>query len=343
MFVNESKRSFLASAAFAVMAFAIACDRTPPELTNPPPRSTTNPTDSLPADNDPSFRFRAPGRVVAIGDVHGDLDATRRALRVAGAIDASDKWIGGKLVVVQTGDVLDRGNDERVILDLFASLREQAAAAGGALYALLGNHETLNVAGNFRYVTLGGFRAFQDVPTDWIAPAVLDKVPEQARPRAAAFFPGGVYAKRLATLAVVVVVNDTVFVHGGVLPSHVRYGIGKLNRETQAWMRGDGTGEPSPIESEDGPLWTRRYSSPEVEPHDCGLLSTVLERLGAKRMVVGHTPQEGGISSACNDKVWRIDVGLAEHYGSRPTQVLSIDGERVEVLRERRESASEAR
>src|SRR5262245_15699758 len=41
----------------------------------------------------------SPDRTVAIGDLHGDLDAARRALRLAGAIDANDKWIGGKLVV----------------------------------------------------------------------------------------------------------------------------------------------------------------------------------------------------------------------------------------------------
>lgn len=40
-------------------------------------------------------------RLVAIGDVHGDLDKTRRAFRLAGATDESDRWIGGQLVVVQ--------------------------------------------------------------------------------------------------------------------------------------------------------------------------------------------------------------------------------------------------
>jgi hypothetical protein len=50
----------------------------------------------------------APKRIVALGDVHGDLSATRRALRLAGAIDDQDRWIGGRLVVVQTGDQLGR-------------------------------------------------------------------------------------------------------------------------------------------------------------------------------------------------------------------------------------------
>jgi len=97
----------------------------------------------------------AQNHIVAIGDVHGDLDATRSALRLAGAIDAEDRWIGGQLVVVQTGDQLDRGDEERAILDLFDRLRSQAAAAGGAFHALLGNHELMNAKGDLRYVTDG--------------------------------------------------------------------------------------------------------------------------------------------------------------------------------------------
>ena len=33
-------------------------------------------------------------RIVAFGDVHGDLEAARGALRLAGAIDDQDHWIG---------------------------------------------------------------------------------------------------------------------------------------------------------------------------------------------------------------------------------------------------------
>ena len=83
----------------------------------------------------------APPRLVAVGDLHGDLDRTRRVLRLAGATDANDGWIGGALVVVQTGDEIDRGDDDRAILDSVDKWQTQAAAAGGQLIALLGNHE----------------------------------------------------------------------------------------------------------------------------------------------------------------------------------------------------------
>jgi hypothetical protein len=45
----------------------------------------------------------APERLIAIGDIHGDLSKARAALRVAQVLDANDHWIGGKTVVVQVG------------------------------------------------------------------------------------------------------------------------------------------------------------------------------------------------------------------------------------------------
>ena len=58
----------------------------------------------------------------------------------------------------------------------------------------------------------------------------------------------------------------------------------------------------------------------------------VLQQVGAKRLVVGHTVQKSGINSACGDKLFRIDVGLSAYYGDNPTQVLEIAGGRSRVL-----------
>lgn len=40
-------------------------------------------------------------RIIAIGDVHGDLAKARAALQVAQVMDENDHWIGGETVVVQ--------------------------------------------------------------------------------------------------------------------------------------------------------------------------------------------------------------------------------------------------
>src|SRR4051812_23194950 len=115
------RASLIISIAGAVLA---GCDKAPPSAQpGPAPSPSQRPSASAeaapPPTEDAAMRLPAPARLVAIGDLHGDLDATRRVLRLAGAIDASDRWIGGALVVVQTGDMLDRGDGERAIVDLF--------------------------------------------------------------------------------------------------------------------------------------------------------------------------------------------------------------------------------
>lgn len=56
----------------------------------------------------------------------------------------------------QVGDQLDRGDNEVQILYFLERLQKEAAAAGGALHILNGNHETMNVGGRFRYATAPG-------------------------------------------------------------------------------------------------------------------------------------------------------------------------------------------
>lgn len=45
--------------------------------------------------------LRAPERLIAIGDIHGDIAKARAALRIANVIDENDEWVGGETVVVQ--------------------------------------------------------------------------------------------------------------------------------------------------------------------------------------------------------------------------------------------------
>ena len=80
-------------------------------------------------------------RIVAVGDVHGDVEALRGCLKIAKLIDDKDSWIGGNTHFVQVGDILDRGDEEKDCLNLLVKLRPQAEAKGGAVHILLGNHE----------------------------------------------------------------------------------------------------------------------------------------------------------------------------------------------------------
>jgi hypothetical protein len=313
--------SRISTSLLLAVALWVACDE------KPAPRAAAKPVVE-------SAAFRLPGaeRIVAIGDLHGDVAAARAALRLAGALGPDDHWRGGKLVVVQTGDQLDRGDDEPDILELLERLAKEAAAAGGALHALNGNHEVMNVAGDFRYVTPDGFRDYAASEPD-LDRALVERVPPEQRGRAGAFLPGEAVARRLATRPSIVQVGDSVFVHGGVLEQHVRHGIDRINREIQAWMATPRLVEPPAIAmAPDGPLWTRLYSDGVPVSSACEELGRVLAALSAKRLVVGHTVQEQGINSACDGRVWRIDVGLSRYYGEKPPSVLEIKGNSVRRL-----------
>ena len=270
-------------------------------------------------------------RIVAVGDLHGDFAAARRALRLAGAIDANDRWIGGELIVVQTGDVLDRGDEERLILELFAQLRAQAAAVGGALITLNGNHELMNVLGDLRYVTVRGLAAFADLADDFTLSDELAELiasaPEALRSRLRAFVPGGVYARGFADNSLAAIVGDTVFVHGGILPRFAA-GLEEADWETRCWLAGQRLLPPPLATDPEGPFWSRHYAA---DPPDCQSLGEALEILGVERMVVGHTTSLSGVRSTCEGRVWIVDTGMAAAYGG-VTEVLEIAGDRVQVL-----------
>jgi hypothetical protein len=273
---------------------------------------------------------RSPGadRIVAIGDLHGDLKATKRAFALAGATNEKGAWIGGKLVVVQTGDVLDRGDDESELLAFLEQETALAQKSGGQVIRLNGNHEVMNVQGDYRYVTERGFAAYASEPRTGRPDAA--ELSQAQRGRAEAFLPGGRQARKLAAFPVVWIVGDSAFAHGGILPAHLRHGLDRMNSEIAAWMRGEAP-LPKKLQGDKTPFWIRDYGDPSNE-EACAKLSKVLTALKAARLVVGHTPQKSGITFDCDRHLARIDVGLSSYYGSNPTEVLEIAGGTMRVM-----------
>mmetsp|Transcript_20912 Transcript_20912/g.59960 ORF Transcript_20912/g.59960 Transcript_20912/m.59960 type:complete len:533 (-) Transcript_20912:4975-6573(-) len=191
-----------------------------------------------------------PGRrIVAFGDVHGDIEALKSFLVIAGVMDPLSSveepvWSGDNTICVQCGDILDRGDDELACFRLLTSLSRQARDAGGELILLYGNHESLNTVGLFQYANNGGNLEFErDIGAS--IDAALDSnrwrlmfAGNQAS-RWSAFEPGGLLAANLlANMKVSVVVGRTIFVHAGLTASHVdEYGsIEGMNKAARNWI-----------------------------------------------------------------------------------------------------------
>lgn len=81
-----------------------------------------------------------------VGDVHGALPSLRTLLQRARLTDSEDNWLGGGATLVFLGDLMDRGPDGLGVLRLVRRLEGQAAAAGGEVVSLLGNHEVMLMA-----------------------------------------------------------------------------------------------------------------------------------------------------------------------------------------------------
>lgn len=89
-----------------------------------------------------------------------DIDNARAVLKMAKVIDVRDNWLAGKDILVQTGDIVDRGTYASDIYRLMQSLRGQAGSVGGRVVSILGNHEIMNAIGDWRYVTQADIEHF---------------------------------------------------------------------------------------------------------------------------------------------------------------------------------------
>lgn len=87
-----------------------------------------------------------------IGDIHGHYcDLVKLLKRDTDLIDDDLHWSGGYATLVLMGDYVDRGPAGIETIDFIMTLQQQAAAAGGQVIALLGNHDiSLLAAYHFR-------------------------------------------------------------------------------------------------------------------------------------------------------------------------------------------------
>lgn len=233
----------------------------------------------------PAAAEKAPARIVAVGDLHGDYNAWQDIVRDARLIDAGGHWAGGRTVLIQMGDIVDRGADSLKIIRSIQQLQKEAPRNGGKVYVVLGNHEAMNLLGDFRYVTPGEFTAFADansaarrdqfyaVNRTAIEAAYKVKDPkltsEQVRDawnRATplgwvehrlAWSPSGELGKWAAKNPAVLKIDGTLFVHGGISAEAARLPLDELDRRVASAMSAGDDREGSILNDPLGPLWYR--------------------------------------------------------------------------------------
>ena len=235
-------------------------------------------------------------RLIAIGDLHGDLRVTLIALRLAGVISKdifpynvqNIKWTGGSTWVVQLGDQIDRcrpdnwvknciedlsdviedeGNN-MMIIQIFQKLDAQAKLEGGRVLGMIGNHELMNIDRDFRYVSPAEFLEFVP-PNERNKKKTDDGYPYGYYHRLKVFERGGNIAKHYAVQKKsIVVVGSTLFVHGGL--SHdlmKKYSINEINSVVEKWLLKKDDKKDEKVfdeifrdDDDMSPFWCRLYS-----------------------------------------------------------------------------------
>lgn len=277
-------------------------------------------------------------RVVAIGDVHGAFDRFVAILREAGLIDQRRRWTGGGAILVQLGDVLDRGPKSADVLDLLRKLEADAPKAGGRVIALVGNHEVMRMQGQVRDVSAEEFARFRSPASTALRDSLYEAAAAYQREQATAdapyddrafrktfydttplgivemlraFAASGEYGRWLRTHGSLARINGVVFVHGGISPTVAPMGCAAIDETTRREIQTDAgiTVEGTPlIHREDGPLWYRGLATGDTTPAQ---VDAVLAALGARAMVVGHTPTPTfKVQALLGGRLFTIDTGM---------------------------------
>jgi len=183
----------------------------------------------------------------------------------------------------------------------------------------------------------------KDIRADWFKATPLGMLEHQR-----AWAPGGELGRWAASLPAVVKLGETLFVHGGLsAPYTAMGGLDAINRRVRAAVAAGDTSPNSILTDPLGPMWYRGLITrgpafeqevaaaaaaagkpnaprPPIETE----LDMVLAAFGAKRLVVGHTPNLAGIAVSHGGKLVRIDTGNARYYKGQPSW-LEITGDRL--------------
>jgi hypothetical protein len=309
--------------------------------------------------------IRTSERVVAVGDIHGAHGSFIALLRAAELIDRRDRWIGKRAILIQTGDVLDRGADSRKTLDLLRRLERDARNAGGQVIPLIGNHEFMRMVGDWRYVSEGEYAGFRNADSTELREFALGQVSTTFATRARAenrpfdaakfredffrdvplgliemrqaFAATGEYGKWLRGLRSIVKVNGVLFMHGGISDEVAPLGCAGINAAVSKEMNALPVA-PEDVASllstrESGPLWYRGLAA---EPEDTfePMLTSILSRMGARAIVIGHTPSPGRITTRFGGRVVQIDSGMlnGEFYPGGVPAALELKGDAAAAI-----------
>lgn len=256
-------------------------------------------------------------KLFVVSDIEGDFSAFRKLLQHNGVIDEDYNWSFGDGHLVCVGDFFDRGQQVTEVLWLIYSLEEKAEAAGGHVHFILGNHEIMNLSGDFRYVEEKYQKNAKRLGLSY--PDLYGKNTE--------------LGKWLRTKNIVEKIGDVLFVHAGISDAVNRLplSIDQINQRARFYydynkdsLKGNMLEKDIAIifDPRTSPFWYRLYyqdrwkkiltNGDTIYKAELKQVERTLDKFDVNRIVTGHTIVADTISMHYNGKVINIDTDHAE-------------------------------
>ncbi len=267
--------------------------------------------DLAPLQNQPTT-YPKPKKLLVLSDIEGEFANFKTLLLANGVIDGNYEWIFGDGHLVICGDMFDRGTHVTEYLWLLYKLEEDAKAKGGYVHVILGNHDIMNLSGDFRYVQPKYFETAKALGVEYRE--LFGKNTELGR--------------WLRTKNIMEKIGDMLFLHAGISPEVTRLGLSAqlINDSSRMYYDIDIDSLPASIArfygTDNSPFWYRGYFiAPRATESQVDSSLTLFD---VKKIFVGHTVLKD-ILKLYGGKVIGLDVN--QHEGN--AQAILIEDDKI--------------
>jgi hypothetical protein len=258
----------------------------------------------------PVATAKKPAELLVLSDIEGAFEPFRNLLISNKVVDEKYNWTFGNGALVIDGDLFDRGKQVCQFLWLLYKLEDEAARAGGGVHVILGNHDIMNLSGDFRYVQpfylndaklLGvGYASFYGANTE--------------------------LGQWLRSKNIIEKIGDLLFIHGGISQeiNKLNLSVGRINEVARPYYD-----RPTEINGDTiktlfsgttSPFWYRGYfAKPNAS---VAQVDSTLKLYGVSKIIVGHDIIDH-VAAFYNGKVIGVDVD--EHTGKHEALLIEND------------------
>lgn len=261
--------------------------------------------------------YSEPVKILALSDIEGNLNAFRNLLLANKVIDQDFNWTFGNGHLVFNGDLFDRGQQVTECLWLIYSLEEKAKVAGGYVHYILGNHEIMNLQGQFNYVHKK-YKYFNSEAMKLAYDSLYTNSTELGR--------------WLRSKNIIEKIGNKLFFHAGICQAvnQSSIDIQKMNGLVRQNLTNPVTIAKSDQEyvkmlfdSNTSPFWYRGYYNvKDKKAVSINVIDSTLRKFNVSTLITGHTILGDTINVHFEKKVINVDT----HHAKSKSEALLIEG-----------------